>query len=39
VWWGEPPESGWTPELVIFMDAHLTAAKVGTMPHVVYGVG
>jgi hypothetical protein len=38
VWWGEPPESGWTPELVIFMDAHLTAAKVGTMPHVVYGV-
>jgi hypothetical protein len=38
VWLAELPEKGWTPELVIYADAHLDWKRFGKCPHVVYGV-
>ena len=38
IWTPEPPEKGWTPDLVIAMDAHIDGKRRGKMPHVVYGV-
>jgi hypothetical protein len=38
VWLAELPEKGWTPDLVIYADAHLDWRRFGSCPHVVYGV-
>lgn len=38
VWLADLPEKGWTPDLVIYADAHSTWKRYGDCPHVVYGV-
>lgn len=38
VWLADLPEKGWTPDVVIHMDAHLQLERSGDMPYVVYGV-
>lgn len=38
IWEPDPPGKDWTPDLVIYADAHVEFKRVADCPHVVYGV-